>query len=99
MINRLVAMDTTSRNSNLELIGFIADYLGKLGVESLLGRDESGRKGNLSGTLGPADKPRIALSGHPDVVPIDGQDWTSDPWAVVERGGRLHGRGTPDMKS
>jgi acetylornithine deacetylase len=99
MINRLVAMDTTSRNSNLELIGFIGDYLGKLGVESRLVHDDSGRKANLYATLGPADKPGIALSGHTDVVPIDGQDWSSDPWTVVERGGRLHGRGTADMKS
>jgi acetylornithine deacetylase len=99
MISRLVAMDTTSRNSNLELIGFIGDYLRKLGVESRLVHDESGRKANLYATLGPDDKPGIALSGHTDVVPIDGQDWNSDPWAVVERGGRLHGRGTADMKS
>jgi acetylornithine deacetylase len=99
MISRLVAMDTTSRNSNLELIGFIGDYLGKLGVESRLVHDESGRKANLYATLGPIDKPGIALSGHTDVVPIDGQDWSSDPWTVAERGGRLHGRGTADMKT
>jgi acetylornithine deacetylase len=99
MISRLVAMNTTSRNSNLELIGFIGDYLRKLGVESRLVHDESGRKANLYATLGPDDKPGIALSGHTDVVPIDGQDWTSDPWLVTERNGRLHGRGTADMKS
>jgi acetylornithine deacetylase len=99
MISRLVAMDTTSRNSNLELIGFIGDYLRKLGVESRLVHDESGRKANLYATLGPDDKPGIALSGHTDVVPIDGQDWMSDPWLVTERNGRLHGRGTADMKS
>ena len=99
MISRLVAMDTTSRNSNLELIGFIGDYLGKLGVESRLVHDESGRKANLYATLGPDDKPGIALSGHTDVVPVDGQDWSSDPWLLAERDGRLHGRGTADMKS
>ncbi len=99
MIRRLVAMDTTSRNSNLELIGFIADYLAGLGVESRLVHDESGRKANLYATLGPSDKPGIALSGHTDVVPIDGQDWASDPWALAERDGRLFGRGTADMKS
>jgi acetylornithine deacetylase len=99
MIRRLVAMDTTSRNSNLELIDFISNYLAALGVESRLVHDESGRKANLYATLGPQDKPGIALSGHSDVVPIDGQDWSCDPWAVSQRDGRLLGRGTADMKS
>lgn len=99
MLRRLVAMDTTSRNSNLELIGFIGDYLAKLGVESRLVHDESRHKANLYATLGPADKPGIALSGHTDVVPIDGQNWASDPWTITERDKRLFGRGTADMKS
>ncbi len=99
MIRRLVAMDTTSRNSNLGIIEYIGDYLGKLGVESRLVHDETGRKANLYATLGPADKPGIALSGHTDVVPIDGQNWSSDPWTIAERGRRLFGRGTADMKS
>jgi acetylornithine deacetylase len=99
MIRRLVAMDTTSRNSNLELIGFIGELLAKHGVESRLVHDESGRKANLYATLGPSDKPGIALSGHTDVVPVDGQNWSSDPWSIEERGGRLFGRGTADMKS
>jgi len=99
MIRRLVAMDTTSRNSNLGIIEFIGDYLAKLGVESRLVHDESGRKANLYATLGPADKPGIALSGHTDVVPVDGQSWSSDPWTVAERDKRLFGRGTADMKS
>ncbi|MEA2779625.1 MAG: acetylornithine deacetylase [Rhodospirillaceae bacterium] len=99
MIRRLVAMDTTSRNSNLGLIGFIAEYLAAHGVESRLVHDESGHKANLYATLGPADKPGIALSGHTDVVPVDGQDWASDPWTLAEREGRLFGRGTADMKS
>jgi acetylornithine deacetylase len=98
MIRRLVAMDTTSRNSNLEIIKFIGDYLAKLGVESRLVHDETGRKANLYATLGPTDKPGIALSGHTDVVPVDGQEWSSDPWTIAERGKRLFGRGTADMK-
>jgi acetylornithine deacetylase len=98
MIRRLVAMDTTSRNSNLEIIKFIGDYLAKLGIESRLVHDETGRKANLYATLGPTDKPGIALSGHTDVVPIDGQEWSSDPWTIAERGKRLFGRGTADMK-
>lgn len=99
MIRRLVAFDTTSRNSNLEIIGFIRDYLTSHGIESQLVFDETGKKANLYATLGPADKPGIALSGHTDVVPIDGQEWDSDPWTVMERDGRLYGRGTSDMKS
>jgi acetylornithine deacetylase len=99
MIRRLVAMDTTSRNSNLEIIGFIADHLAGFGIEGRLVHDESGRKANLYATLGPTDKPGIALSGHTDVVPIDGQTWNSDPWLLSEREGRLFGRGTADMKA
>jgi len=98
MIRRLVAFDTTSRNSNLELIHFVSDYLGELGVESRLVHDETGAKANLYATLGPRDRPGIALSGHTDVVPVDGQDWSSDPWTITERQGKLYGRGTCDMK-
>ncbi|MDX1711650.1 MAG: acetylornithine deacetylase [Rhodovibrionaceae bacterium] len=99
MIERLVAFDTTSRNSNLELIEDVAGYLQGLGIESELVKSEDGRKANLYATIGPADKPGIALSGHTDVVPIDGQDWSVDPWRVSEADGRLYGRGTSDMKS
>ena len=99
MIRRLVAMDTTSRNSNLELIDFIADHLARLGVHGRLVHDESGRKANLYATLGPSDKPGIALSGHTDVVPVDGQNWNSDPWLLTEHDGRLFGRGAADMKA
>jgi acetylornithine deacetylase len=99
MIERLVAFDTTSRNSNLELIGFVRDLLADHGVDSTLVHDEAGGKANLYATLGPGDRPGIALSGHTDVVPVDGQEWSTDPWAVTERDGRLFGRGTSDMKS
>jgi acetylornithine deacetylase len=99
LIGKLIAFDTTSRNSNLELIDFVRDYLGRLGVESRLVHDADGRKANLYATLGPQDKPGIALSGHTDVVPIDGQDWASDPWHVVRKDERLYGRGSCDMKS
>ena len=98
MIRRLVAFDTTSRNSNLELIGYVRDYLGDMGVECRLVHDGTGAKANLYATLGPQDRPGIALSGHTDVVPVDGQDWSSDPWEITERDGRLYGRGTCDMK-
>ena len=99
MIARLIALDTTRRNSNLELIHDVRDYLAALGVESHLTFDDSGEKANLYATLGPSDRGGIALSGHSDVVPVDGQDWTTDPWRASERDGRLYGRGTCDMKS
>ncbi|MEQ8326938.1 MAG: acetylornithine deacetylase [Parvibaculum sp.] len=99
MIDRLIAFDTTSRNSNLELIHYVRDYLADLGVTASLVHDADGRKANLYATLGPGDRPGIALSGHTDVVPIDGQDWTRDPWKVSDGDGRLYGRGTCDMKS
>lgn len=98
ILKTLVGFDTTSRNSNLELMDYVRGYLRELGVECLLLPDASGTKANLYATLGPADRPGIILSGHTDVVPVDGQDWSSDPFVAVEREGRLYGRGTADMK-
>lgn len=99
MLERLVGFDTTSRNSNLELIAFVETYLSAHGVSCRLIANEDDTKANLFATIGPADRAGgIVLSGHTDVVPIDGQDWTSDPFAIVEREGRLIGRGTSDMK-
>ena len=98
-IKKLISFDTTSRYSNLELIHYIRDYLQDLGVESLLVPDETGTKANLYTTLGPPDRPGIMLSGHTDVVPIDGQEWNTDPFIVQEKDGKLFGRGTCDMKS
>jgi len=99
MIERLIAFDTTSRNSNLDLIHFVRDYLADLGVSASLVHDAEGRKANLYATLGPSDRPGIALSGHTDVVPIDNQDWSRDPWKLSEHDRRLYGRGTCDMKT
>ena len=98
-IRKLISYDTTSRNSNLEIIHYIRDYLDGLGIESLLVPDETGTKANLYATLGPQDKPGIILSGHTDVVPIDGQDWHTDPFNLQAEDGKLYGRGTCDMKS
>ncbi len=99
MLERLVGFDTTSRNSNLELIAFVETYLSAHGVSCRLIANEDDTKANLFATIGPADRAGgIVLSGHTDVLPVDGQDWTSDPFAVVEREGRLVGRGTSDMK-
>ena len=99
MIDTLIGFDTTSRDSNLELIHFVRDYLDGHGIASTLIHDETGTKANLFATVGPEGNGGVALSGHTDVVPVDGQDWASDPFTVVERDGRLYGRGTSDMKS
>ena len=99
LIRKLVSFDTTSRESNLELIDFVKTYLDGIGIESTLVYDQQKGKANLYATLGPTDRPGIMLSGHTDVVPVDGQDWQSDPFAITEKDGRLYGRGTCDMKS
>ncbi len=99
MLKRLVAFDTTSRNSNLELIHHIRDYLEDFGVESTLVPNEEGTKANLFASIGPDREGGVVLSGHTDVVPVDGQAWTTDPWDLTEKGdGNLYGRGTCDMK-
>jgi acetylornithine deacetylase len=98
MLDRLVGFDTTSRGSNLELIDFVRDWLDRHRVESQLVFDDSGRKANLYATIGPLDMGGIMLSGHTDVVPVDGQDWHTDPFALTARDGRFFGRGTADMK-
>ena len=99
MVRRLVGFDTTSRGSNLALIEFARDYLDHYGVKSELIFDETGNKANLYATIGPAGVGGIMLSGHTDVVPVDGQEWHSDPFTVLAKDDRLFGRGTADMKS
>jgi acetylornithine deacetylase len=99
MIERLVSFDTTSRNSNLELIHFVRDYLNHHGVAVDLVHNDEKTKANLYATLGEKRDGGVVLSGHTDVVPVDGQDWTSDPFSVRAAEGRLYGRGTADMKS
>lgn len=98
LIEKLVSFDTTSRESNLALIDFIRDYLAGHGVEATIIRDEREPKANLYATIGPTEKAGIMLSGHTDVVPVDGQDWATDPFRLTEANGRLYGRGTCDMK-
>ena len=99
MIRKLVGFPTVSRDSNLELINFARDYLAALGAESRLTFNDERSKANLFATLGPPGTPGILLSGHTDVVPVDGQAWDTDPFNVVEKDGKLYGRGTSDMKS
>ncbi len=98
LLRRLIGFDTTSRNSNLALIEFLRDRLADHGVDSTLSRDSSGGKANLYATLGPKDVGGLMLSGHTDVVPVDGQDWSSDPFDLREADGLLYGRGACDMK-
>ena len=99
LISRLVEFDTTSYLSNLGLIEYIREYLEYYGVESELVFSEDKTKANLYATIGSKDKPGIMLSGHTDVVPVTGQNWTSEPFRVVEKENKLFGRGTADMKS
>ena len=98
LLERLVAFPTVSRDSNLALICFIRDYLAGHGVASELFLNAEGTKANLFATLGPSDRGGVVLSGHTDVVPVDGQAWTRDPFRLSESEGRLYGRGTADMK-
>ena len=99
LIEKLISFDTTSRESNLEIISFIQDYLNDLGIDSQLVHNEEGTKANLYATVGDANASGVMLSGHTDVVPIDGQEWDTDPFKVTRKGNRLYGRGTSDMKS
>ncbi len=99
LIRELVSFDTTSYLSNLELIRFIENYLNKYSVASKLIYNADKTKANLFATVGNPDQPGILLSGHTDVVPVDGQDWSSDPFRVRENDSRLFGRGCADMKS
>ena len=98
LLERLIAFPTVSRDSNLELIAFIRDYLAGHGVDSELFLNDEGTKANLFATIGPQDRGGVVLSAHTDVVPVDGQAWTVEPFAMSERDGRLYGRGAADMK-
>jgi acetylornithine deacetylase len=100
ILRRLVGFDTVSAKSNLDLIRWVADYLDGYGIAAHLTFDEQRSKANLFATIGPAEAGGgVILSGHTDVVPVAGQPWDSDPFALSERDARLYGRGTADMKS
>jgi acetylornithine deacetylase len=98
MLARLVAFDTTSRNSNLDLIGFVRDWLDSHAVPYRVSSDADGQKANLHAVIGPLAAGGIAVSGHVDTVPVDGQAWTRDPFTLHAQDGRLYGRGACDMK-
>jgi acetylornithine deacetylase len=98
ILDRLIAFPTISQDSNLALIEYVRDFLASRGVESRLYLDAAARKANLYASIGPADRCGVLLSGHTDVVPVEGQQWSSDPFRLQERGTRLFARGAADMK-
>lgn len=98
VLARLVAFDTTSRDTNLPLIEWVEDFLRPMGAHLVRVPSEDGTKANLWARFGPDISGGIVLSGHTDVVPIDGQPWTTNPWELIEQNGKWHARGTTDMK-
>lgn len=98
LMTRLISFPTVSRDTNLPLIDWVEDYLAGHGITAHRHYHEDGTKAALFAHVGPEAPGGIVLSGHTDVVPVDGQPWTSDPWTVTERDGRYFGRGTCDMK-
>src|ERR1700730_17769620 len=98
MIERLVAFKTVSRDSNTDLIEWVCCDPRRQGAKTRLTHDATGKKANLFATLGDSPKPGLILSGHTDVVPVDGQNWTTDPFALTEADGKLFARGSADMK-
>ncbi|MEC7965047.1 MAG: M20/M25/M40 family metallo-hydrolase, partial [Pseudomonadota bacterium] len=98
ILDKLVSFPTVSRDSNLDLIDWVEDYLNGHGITCHRQYNEAGDKAGLCAHVGPEVAGGIVLSGHTDVVPVDGQPWTTDPFTVVEKDGKLFGRGTCDMK-
>ena len=98
MLARLVAFDTVSQRPNRAMIDWIANYLDGFGVAAAVAPDDSGAKADLIATIGPRAPGGVILSGHSDVVPVAGQDWSSDPFKLTDKADRLYGRGTADMK-
>lgn len=98
MVERLIAFPTVSRDSNLGLIEWVRDYLASFGIKSRLTYDATGKKANLFATIGEGRKPGLILSGHTDVVPVEGQAWDTDPFKATIKDGLLYARGSADMK-
>lgn len=98
LLAKLVSFPTVSSDTNLPLIYFVRDYFAQHGIDSLVIPNEDGTKAGLVAQVGPNVIGGVALSGHSDVVPVEGQDWTTDPWTLVEKNDRFYGRGTCDMK-
>ena len=98
LLDHLVSFPTVSCDTNLPLIHFVRDYFAQHDIDSVVIPNEDGTKAGLVAQVGPNVAGGVALSGHSDVVPVEGQDWITDPWNVVEKDDRLYGRGTCDMK-
>ncbi|WP_136646293.1 acetylornithine deacetylase [Tabrizicola sp. YIM 78059] len=98
ILDRLIGFDTVSAKPNMALMGYVKDLLAGAGVPAVLIPDALGGKANLHATVGPEGMGGVMLSGHTDVVPVEGQAWTHPPFALTEANGRLYGRGTADMK-
>ncbi len=98
ILDRLVAFPTVSSASNLDLVAFVVEFLGARGVEAALVPGAEGAKANLFATIGPQNRGGVMLSGHTDVVPVDGQAWSGDPFRLRDLDGRLTARGAADMK-
>jgi acetylornithine deacetylase len=98
ILARLIGFDTTSSKPNLALMDWVQELLAAAGITAQIIPDASGGKANLYATIGPQDRPGVMLSGHTDVVPVDGQVWTRPPFVLTKAGGRYYGRGATDMK-
>jgi acetylornithine deacetylase len=98
MLEKLISFNTVSDRSNLDLIAFVEDYLGQLGVQCERVPNETGEKASLHARIGPEVDGGVVLSAHTDVVPVEGQNWSRDPFTAWEADGRLYGRGAADMK-
>ena len=98
ILARLIGFDTTSSKPNLALMDWVQELLAAAGITAQILPDASGGKANLYATIGPQDRPGVMLSGHTDVVPVDGQVWTRPPFVLTKAGGRYYGRGATDMK-
>ena len=98
VLERLVAFPSLSARPNHDITGFIRDYLAGHGIGSALSYEETGERANIFATIGPDVDGGVILNGHMDVVPVEGQDWTTDPFLLTRKGDRLYGRGAVDMK-
>ena len=97
-LEKLIAFDTTSALSNIALIDWVEGILVPLGADVQIIRNADGSKANIFATIGPADRPGVMLSGHTDVVPVAGQNWSRPAFEMTRLGDNLYGRGTTDMK-
>lgn len=98
ILERLVSFDSISGKPTHGIVGYIQDYLSGHGVQSTLSYDDAGERANVFATIGPEIDGGVVLNGHTDVVPVEGQNWSNDPFTLTRNGSKLHGRGSVDMK-